>query len=121
MKNKAAPKVNNVSITCFIESGVRLIPIRPICQALEICPASQYKKIKANPDLSENFILARKAAKDGKMYEMLCLPVHLVFAWLFSINPAYVKEESRETVRKYRMECYYVLLDYLPLKKMKRK
>ena len=43
---------------------------------------------------------------------MACLPIEFIFGWLFTINPKNVKEDARESVRKYRMECYRALYSH---------
>lgn len=43
---------------------------------------------------------------------MFCLPFKYVFGWLFTINPANVKEAAREAVMNYRAQCYDVLYDH---------
>lgn len=43
---------------------------------------------------------------------MICIPIEFIFGWLFTINAANVKEESRDIVLKYQMECYQALYQY---------
>ena len=43
---------------------------------------------------------------------MLCIPLQFFPGWLFSINPDNVKEEARENLIKYQLECNKVLFDY---------
>lgn len=40
---------------------------------------------------------------------MFCLPLEYVYGWIFTINPKNVSEGAKESVRKYRRECYDVL------------
>ena len=40
---------------------------------------------------------------------MVCLPLMYIYGWLFTINPKNVAPEAKETVTKYRMECYQAL------------
>jgi hypothetical protein len=35
-----------------------------------------------------------------------------VFGWLFTINPQNVKEEAKEKVLKYKLECYTALFNH---------
>ena len=100
--------VNNVTILSTYDAK-RLIPIKPICEALGIAFNSQIDKIKADEDLSSVMMLSITTGADGKSYEMACLPLEFIFGWLFTINPKNVKPESQEIVRKYRMECYSIL------------
>lgn len=90
----------------------KLVPIKPICEALGIDYASQFTKIKNDEDLSSTVVLSTIVATDGKEREMVCLPMEFIFGWLFTINPKNVKPEAQEAVRTYRMQCYHVLYEY---------
>lgn len=105
-------KVNNVSITAIDNQGKKLIPIRPICDALGINYASQYTKIKDDEDLSSTVVLSTTVGADEKDRDMVSLPLEFVFGWLFTINPKNVKPEAQEAVRAYRMQCYKALFEY---------
>lgn len=104
-------KVNNVAIMAGNDPK-QLVPIKPICEALGIDIESQRKKIKEHPILSSTAVLSTVVALDGKAREMYCIPFEFVFGWLFTINPANVKEESREGLIMYQRECYHVLYEY---------
>lgn len=110
---KTLARVNDVSITLTNDENNReLVPIRPICEALGIDYSTQLQKLKEDEDLSSTVGLSPTVATDGKEREMVCLPYEFIFGWLFTINPKNVNEEARETVRKYRMECYKALFYY---------
>lgn len=49
---------------------------------------------------------------DGKQYEMICLPLRKLPAWLYSINPNKVKPELRDKIIRYQEECDDALWDY---------
>lgn len=49
---------------------------------------------------------------DGKTYEMMVMPVKSLPAFLFSINPKKVREDLREKLAHYRLECVDVLYQY---------
>lgn len=100
--------VNKVGIL-LIENGTKLIPIKPICEALGIDSKVQRDKIKADDFLNSVGVLSTSTGADNKEYEMFCLPLKYIFGWLFTINPKNVKEEAREAVSAYRQECYDVL------------
>lgn len=104
-------KVNNVAIMAGNDAK-KLVPIKPICEALGIDYASQFTKIKNDEDLSSTVVLSTIVATDRKEREMVCLPMEFIFGWLFTINPKNVKPEAQEAVRTYRMQCYHVLYEY---------
>ncbi len=108
METKFIAKINQVDITVGSDEK-KLVPIKPICEALGIDFDSQRQKLKENEDLNSVAVLSTATGSDGKQYEMVCLPLQFVFGWLFTINPKNVKPEAQEAVRKYRMLCYNVL------------
>jgi hypothetical protein len=100
--------INNSKIL-VIENGQKIVPIKPICEALGIDVDSQRQKIKDDQILSSVAVLSTATGSDGKQYEMFCLPLKYVFGWLFTINPSNVKEEAKEAVIQYKEACYDVL------------
>lgn len=96
----------------LIDGKEKLVPIKPICQALEVNYSSQLEKIKSDEILGSTVPLRGIVAADGKEREMACIPFKLVFGWLFTINPKNVKPEAREQIIKYRLECYDALFNY---------
>jgi len=111
IQTKTLATINGQQIQ-MIENGVRLVPIRPICQALGIDEDVQKRKIEAD-DLTKSVATLRVATgSDGKQYEMFCIPFKYVFGWLFSINAKNVKEEAKEAVIAYKAECYDVLYNH---------
>ncbi|MEQ8548742.1 MAG: phage antirepressor N-terminal domain-containing protein [Cyclobacteriaceae bacterium] len=112
---KKVSVVNGQSIL-MIDDEVRLVPIKPICDALGIAANKQVEKIKNDVLLNSTATLRVSVANDGKEREMFCLPLKYIFGWLFTINPSNVKEESRAAVLQYRSECYDVLYSHFSAK-----
>lgn len=112
MNTKTITKVNNVEILALAENESRLVPIKPICEALGIAFNPQYLKIKNDPDLNSTVTLGVMVGADKREREMVCLPAEFVFGWLLTINPKNVKPEAKESVSRYRMECFRVLADH---------
>ena len=109
MDTKTLVKVNNVAIQMVSDSTEKLIPIKPICQALGVDEDAQRRKLYEDEILSSVTVLSTATGADGKQYEMVCIPLKFVFGWLFTISPKNVNEEARQTVTKYRLECYDAL------------
>lgn len=103
--------INDQKIT-IIENGNRMVPIKPICQALGVDFAGQKEKIENDAFLKSTVGLSPMVAGDNKEREMFCIPFKYVFGWLFTINPKNVKEEARESVMNYRIQCYDILYDH---------
>ena len=112
MKTRQLEKVNEVAIQLVTDNGKKLVPIRPICEALGIDFDSQRKKLNEDDFLNSTTVLSTAVGADGKDREMMCIPLKYVFGWLFTINPKNVKPEAQEAVTKYRAKCYDVLYDY---------
>ena len=91
-----AAKINNQELVIISENANKFVPIKPICDALGIDYPTQYPMIAA----------------DNKQREMVCLPLEYIFGWLFTISPKNVAPEAKESVRRYRIECYKALFDH---------
>lgn len=111
MTTSIITRVNNVDIVAT-NNAEKLVPIKPICDALGIDAKVQRTKIQEHPILSSIGVLSTLVAADGKQREMLCLPLEYVFGWLFTINPANVSVEARESVVQYQLQCYRALYEY---------
>jgi len=109
---KTVAKINEVSITMMIKNGEKYVPIKPICEILGINESSQRQKINNDEILKSVAVLSTVTGRDGKEYKMTTIPYMYVFGWLFTINPKNVKEEAKESVSKYRIECYKALYDH---------
>ena len=112
MKTTNVATINNVLIQVVTDNGKKLVPIKPICEALGIDEDAQRRKLKEDDFLNSTTVLSTVVAADGKEREMVCLPHEFIFGWLFTINPKNVKEEAREAVAKYRILCYKVLFNH---------
>ena len=109
MNTKTLVKINDVPIQVVDDNGRKLVPIKPICEAVGVDYEAQRQKLRDDDFLDSTALLSKVVAADGKEREMLCLPYEFIFGWLFTINPKNVKEEARESVSKYRIECYRAL------------
>ncbi len=110
-KTKTVARIQDVNIT-LIDGTERLVPIKPICEALGIDSKSQMDKIQKDEILGSTMVLSTSIGADGKEREMSCIPLKYVFGWLFTINPKNVKPEAKERIVKYRLECYEALFNY---------
>lgn len=108
IKTTTVAKINNVDIV-LIENGEKRVAVKPICEALGIAFEPQFTKLKNDPILSSTVMLSVTVGSDKKEREMVTIPFMYVFGWLFSIDSRNVKEEARETVLRYQVECYKAL------------
>ncbi len=84
--------------------------IRPIVEGMGLTWQSQYEKLKQR--FSSVITEIVTTGKDGKQYNMVCLPVRKLFGWLMTISPNKVNPEIRDTVIMYQQECDDVLWEY---------
>lgn len=113
---KTITKINNQNISIIDNGNEKLVPIKPICQALGIAFQPQYDKIKNDEILSSTIMLSMTVGADEKKREMVCLPLQYVFGWLFTINPGNVADDAKENLVEYKKECYDALYKYFTLK-----
>lgn len=104
-------KINGAEIV-VVENGHKLVPIKPICEALGVDYPTQFTRLKEDPILSSTIGLNPMVGADGKVREMASIPFRYVFGWLFRIDSRNVKEEAREAVLRYQMECYNALYNH---------
>lgn len=106
-------KINGIEIAAVRnESGEIHVPIKPICEAIGIAADAQRNKIQSDITLASVASIINATGSDGKSYGMVCLPIKYIYGWLFTINPGKVDPDARESVIKYRQECYDVLYDH---------
>ena len=104
-------RVNQVDIT-IIQNGEQRVAVRPICDALGIAFKPQFLRLKDDPILGSTITTMVTVGADGKQREMTVIPLRFVFGWLFRIDSRNVKEESREAVERYQLECYNALYNW---------
>lgn len=111
MESRVITRINGVDILASNVSE-QLIPIKPICEALGVAHEVQFRKLKEHPIFSSAITTMVTVASDNKEREMLCIPIQFLSGWIFSINPANVKEEAKEGLIKYQLECNKALFNY---------
>lgn len=111
MATLSITKVNGVNIVVSNDTE-KLVPIKPICEALGVDTEGQRQRIQKDEILSSVACMTKATAADGKQYEMAALPLEFIFGWLFSIDHSRVSESARPLVVKYKRECYHALFEY---------
>ncbi len=103
--------INNTKIV-VIENGEKRVAVKPICEALGVSMQGQLERLKSDPILSSTVKTSLTVGADQKEREMVTIPFKFVFGWLFRIDSRNVKEEARESVLRYQLECYNALYDH---------
>lgn len=88
------------------------VPIKPICDAIGIDARAQRAKLQEDDFFSSTGVIITSVAADEKEREMYAIRLRDVYGWLATINPGKVAPEVRETVTRYRRECYNVLYEH---------
>lgn len=109
MKTKKIFTINNVDI---VVTNDGLVPIKPICEALGIDDEGQRQRIERDEILASVTFMTKATGKDGKAYQMVAIPVKYVFGWLFTIDASRVNPEIKDSVIKYKRECYETLYNH---------
>ncbi len=86
------------------------VPMRPIVEQMGLDWRSQHRKI--NERFNSVMVIMTTTGSDGKRYEMVCMPLRKLPAWLYSISPNRVAPELKEKIILYQEECDDVLWQY---------
>ena len=103
---------NHQSLVTFEQNGIHYTAMKPICENIGLAWEPQLARIKRDDVLSSTMIVMIMVAEDGKKREMICLPIEYINGWLFGIDINRCKPEIRDTLIKYKKECYQALHDY---------
>nr|DAD69382.1 MAG TPA: hypothetical protein [Myoviridae sp. ctVDo27] len=98
-------------ITLLDNNGVAYVAMREVVEGIGLAWKPQYQKLM---DHSQKFSCYHMTTtgKDGKKYEMLCMPIKKLNGWLFSINPNKVRSDLKARLENYQEECFLALWDY---------
>lgn len=92
-----------------MENGKPGVVARRLVENLGLSWSRQREKLE---DPIFSCTLMCTTGSDGKEYEMLVIPVKSMPAFLFSINPNKVREDLKDKLARYRLECVDVLYQY---------
>jgi hypothetical protein len=98
------------NLTCPIEEGHRMVPIKTVCQIIQVDFSRQDNWLKSHPFYSQLYKLTYTTGADGKQYKMRCLSIFDVDGWVNSIGTQNRSDES--------IELQYTFLAWLREKKM---
>ncbi|MGQ7950978.1 phage antirepressor N-terminal domain-containing protein [Providencia huashanensis] len=104
---------------CIVNhDGNPYIPMKPIIEGMGLDWASQFTKLKKR--FSKGIVEIAIPSKGGEQ-SMICLAMHKLTGWLYSIMPNKVKPEIRDKVIQYQEECDDVLYEYWTTGEVKAK
>lgn len=102
---------NNQALITFEQNGKHYTAMKPICENIGLAWEAQLARIKRDEILSQGMIVMITPSNGGNQ-QMICLPIEYLNGWLFGIDVNRCKPEIRETLIKYKKECYQALHDY---------
>lgn len=86
----------DIKLTCPVEEGHKMLPIKQVCEILDVDYQTQDSWIKAHPFFSQLYRLAYIVAADNKRREMNCMSFFDTMSWVASITMNNRKEGSIE-------------------------
>lgn len=104
-----AVKFYDDTLITLEKDGEHYVAVRPIVENMGLDWTTQAQKLKS-PKFNCRHMPT--VAQDGKIREVLCMPIKKLNGWLFSINPQKVRGDIRHIVEQYQEECFTVLHDY---------
>lgn len=102
---------NHQSLVTFEQNGTHYTAMKPICENIGLCWDGQRQRIQRDEVLSEGAVIITVPSNGGDQ-QMICLPIEYINGWLFGIDINRCKPEIRDTLIKYKKECYQALHDY---------
>ncbi|UIA85301.1 phage antirepressor N-terminal domain-containing protein [Erwinia tracheiphila] len=91
-------------------AGVAYVAMKPIVENLGMSWGTQQQKLARHMD--KFGCIHMNMPSLGGIQAMICLPLKKLNGWLFSINPAKVRDDIRDRLVRYQEECFTVLHDY---------
>jgi hypothetical protein len=100
------------SLTAVLsEDGIIYVPVKPLCESLDIQWSAQSKRIARDPVLSEiatSVSIMDIQGDQPQRRTMTCLPLDYLNGWLFGVNASRLKDrETRKRLIEYQKECYF--------------
>jgi len=112
MNTQTLTKINNVAIQMVSDSSEKLIPIRPICDALDVDYETQKIFI-----IEDDILTKQTKTILVDEIETVYLPLKYVFGWLFTLKSNNtIKDENYQSFIENKHECYNLFYDYFTYK-----
>jgi hypothetical protein len=105
------------SLLATLVNDIPHVALKPICENLGVDWEGQRQRISKHPVLSSTACMIKAIAEDGKLREMLMLPVKFINGWLFGIDSNRVKPEIQDRLVEYQTECFEVLANHFMVEK----
>jgi hypothetical protein len=110
-KNLVEVLFNNKPISIINIDDGRFVVMKSVASAIGIDWNAQYQRIKRDSVLSK-VCVNQQYLTEGGLQEVTTIPLEYLPGWLFGISTNAVKPELRETIDRYKLECYAVLANH---------
>lgn len=87
-------------------NGAYWVAIKPICEALGVDYNNQFKNIKKDSILKDQYQPLKMPDRRERMQTMGCLSEGFLYGWLFNIR------STNPNFNEYKLECYNVLFNF---------
>lgn len=91
-------------LTCPIEDGHRMVPVKTVCAILDVDYQTQDNWLKGHVLFSQLYRISYTTGADSKTYQMSCLSIFDLYAWVASISDRNRRPGSLE--RQYRFMAW---------------
>lgn len=140
--NTSAVQFHGQPIITAMVAGVAYVAMKPIVENLGMSWTTQHRKLMQDMNKSNhphksmvenegcrdistpskfNCRDISMVAADGKLRQLLCIPLRKLNGWLFSINPERVRADIKDKLIQYQEECFSVLHEYWTKGEVKKK
>lgn len=85
-----------IELSCPIENGHRMIPVKTVCTAIDVQFANQDSWLKEHHFYAQLYPLVGVVAADKKVRKMNCLSIFDIYSWVSSIKSDKRREGSIE-------------------------
>ena len=85
------------------------VPLRTLTEYLGLEWSSQYRRVQRDSVLARSIRNLTVHGADGRLRDMVCLPLDKLPGWLFGITVSKIREELAPKLERYREECFRVL------------
>ena len=107
-----AVQFHGQSLVAAIINNLPHVALKPICENLGLDWKAQHSRIKRNESLNSTVVMTTMVAEDGKLREMLMMPIKYLNGWLFGVDASRVKPEIKPRLLEYQRECFDVLANH---------
>ncbi len=105
-ESKKFLEFNGKTISLLYRDGQYWIAIRPICQALNVRYAWQYKMLKKHPILADVLYVHIMRDTKNRLQKMVALPEKYIYGWLFQIK------SKNPDLLQYQYECFEIIYNH---------